>query len=114
MPASPDRARDRNIRGHIKQRYATALEQVDERPYWQWLVGGECNFGCKRCSPRDERVFHYTDPIWQRLPPLHTRCGCRFRSLSQRQVDEMGLQVSTGADFMDAQGKPSQPPLAEG
>lgn len=96
---------DAEMRSYMEHRYETALKQVDTRPFWQWVCIDD--FGCcALCLKRHQRVFHYTDSIWQYLPPIHRGCRCRFRALTRENVEVRGLTVSRGDDFMDRQGKP--------
>lgn len=93
------------MRGYSKQRYETALKTVSHFPYWQWTCIDDSSC-CEVCLKRHGKVFHYTDPIWKRLPPIHFGCRCRFRQRSELAMEQLGLVVSSGLDFMDEAGKP--------
>lgn len=78
-------------------RYRAQLDQINDRPYGQYLQ-------IQRASKRDAhaymhgRVFRLDDPIWTWLyPPNGFRCGCRVRTLSERQLQREGLTVESSA-----------------
>ncbi|WP_425273802.1 phage minor head protein [Paraburkholderia unamae] len=89
----------------MKRRAERALESIDTRPYWQWICIDDAET-CALCRKRHQRVFHYTDKIWERLPPIHAGCRCRFRALTSDGMAAQGLSLSSGADFLTADGKP--------
>lgn len=79
--------------GHWKQ--MTAPETLRLRPYWQYDAVQD-----KRTRPShlamNGRVFRADDPIWDTwYPPNGFRCRCTVRTLSERQVIELGLEVNT-------------------
>ena len=65
------------------------------RPYWQYDAVDD-----NRTRPAHRamngKVFPADSPVWDTwYPPNGFRCRCSVSSLSQRQVDEMGLAVET-------------------
>lgn len=82
--------------GYSARRYKTFLANADDRPYWMW-VAIEDRQACDRCLSLSGLVFHYTDEIWQQLPPIHSGCRCHFRALTLRDVTERGLVISASA-----------------
>lgn len=101
------RAWDLEMQEHSKRRYEQAKAQAEHRPYWQWITAGKCAGTSARCTCvlRHEKVFHHADPIWDRLMPLHSGCGCRFRAFTRQDVESKGLEVSAGLDYMGANEK---------
>lgn len=105
MKKLTQRQLDAEMRKYMKGRYEAYMEGVERWPYWQW-VSIDDGRSCELCRKRGGKVFHYTDPIWKRLPPIHFGCRCRFRQRRERDLAELGLTVSSGADFMDENGAP--------
>ena len=80
---------------YMSGRYKAMMENVDNRPYWQYLAVLD-----SRTRPAHKAlhgmVFRYDDPFWQtHYPPLGFNCRCRVRALSKKDIDEKGLPVSS-------------------
>ncbi|PHM49356.1 phage minor head protein [Xenorhabdus miraniensis] len=80
-------------------RYQQQLASADTHPYWQYIaiMDGRTR---KSHAAMHGRVFHYDDPLWNKLyPPNDWGCRCRVRTLTAAQVKRRGLTVesSTGA-----------------
>ena len=102
MTPEDQRKWNAEMRGYAEKRFNSAKSVAEKWPYWQWLCGGACAHSDARCrcAARDGKVFHHTDPIWTKLTPIHSGCGCRFRHLTQQDLEAKGLKVSSGLDFM--------------
>ncbi|MBE3574550.1 MAG: minor capsid protein [Firmicutes bacterium] len=77
--------------GRYKQ--MTDPDVISRRPYWQYDAVND-----RRTRPShramDGRVWPANHPIWDTwYPPNGFRCRCSVRSLSQEDVDRMGLTV---------------------
>jgi SPP1 gp7 family putative phage head morphogenesis protein len=78
----------------MKGRYDGMMQAVDSRPFWQYIAIMD-----NRVRPDhaalNGMIFRYDDPFWNtHYPPNGYRCRCRVRTLSQREVDRMGLSVT--------------------
>jgi hypothetical protein len=65
------------------------------RPFWQYIHGGS---RLPRLShlAHDRKVYRADDPWWDVwYPPNGYNCSCRVLSLSQRDLDRLGLTVDT-------------------
>lgn len=81
---------------YMAGRYADFMENVDDRPYWQYVAVMDSK---TRPAHRamNGLIFAYDDPFWDtHYPPNDWNCRCRVRALSQDNIDERGLRVSTG------------------
>lgn len=81
---------------YMAGRYADFMDNVDDRPYWQYVAVMDSK---TRPAHRalNGLVFRYDDPFWDtHYPPNDWNCRCRVRALSQGNVDDRGLRVSTG------------------
>lgn len=80
--------------GHYKKMNDPGVKAL--RPYWQYVAVDD---NCTRDTHRamNGLVFSADDPIWDTwYPPNGYRCRCTVRSLSKRQVEAKGLEVSEG------------------
>jgi uncharacterized protein with gpF-like domain len=88
-----------NLRTSINAgRYKTQMEQIEERPYLQYIQVQRPN---KRIAHErlHLKVFRADDPIIAKIyPPNGWGCDCRMRNLSKEEVDNMGLEVTPGED----------------
>lgn len=97
MSRSDSKSDDLAARKHINERLQAFLENVDDRPYWQWVAVMDPST-CDVCKSLNGNVYHYADPIWKhRLPPIHKGCRCRFRALSKRNLAERNLAITTSS-----------------
>jgi SPP1 gp7 family putative phage head morphogenesis protein len=80
--------------GRYKHQRALAdFKGPGARPYWMYVAVMD-----QRTRPGhaalDGKVFHADDPFWNHIyPPNGWNCRCRVRALTQKQVDEMGIEV---------------------
>lgn len=80
---------------YMAGRYKTMMENVDDRPYWQYVAILDSR---TRPSHRalNGKVFRYDDPFWKSFyPPNGWRCRCRVRALSADNLKADGLRVDT-------------------
>lgn len=64
------------------------------RPYWQYKTAADGHVRESHAAMHN-RVYAADDPIWDVwYPPNGFRCRCTVVSLSKRQVEERGLEVS--------------------
>ena len=78
--------------GHYEE--MTKPEVMKARPYWKYDAVGD-----ERTRPShmamDGKVFPADSSVWDTwYPPNGFRCRCTVTTLSQRQVDKLGLKVS--------------------
>ena len=77
--------------GHHAQ--MTQPEVLAHRPYWQYDAVNDSRTRPSHLA-MDGKVFPADSPIWDIwYPPNGFRCRCTVRSLSQRDVERMGLTV---------------------
>ncbi len=80
---------------YMAGRFATQLENVDDRPYWEYVAVMD-----NRTRPAHRvlngRVYRYDDPFWKTFyPPNGYRCRCRVRTRSRGDVDRLDLAPSS-------------------
>ncbi len=81
----------------MKGRYDGMMQTTEMRPYWQYLHPPIAKVPRPEHVALDGKIFRYDDPFWNtHFPPNGYGCHCRIRSLSKREVDRMGLSVSSG------------------
>ncbi|OGW33606.1 MAG: hypothetical protein A2X59_03020 [Nitrospirae bacterium GWC2_42_7] len=84
---------DKEMRKYTMARYKSFLDNVGDRPFWQWVAIEDCNT-CVGCLFLNKKVFWYDDPIWKvMLRRLHKGCRCRFRAYTEKDLSEKGLEV---------------------
>lgn len=77
--------------GHYEQ--MTDPEMMRLRPYWQYDAVNDSHTRPSHLA-MDNKVFRADSPVWDTwYPPNGFRCRCTVHTLSQRQVDSMGLSV---------------------
>lgn len=77
--------------GHYEQ--MTDPDVMQLRPYWQYDAVNDSHTRPSHLA-MDGKVFPADSPIWDTwYPPNGFRCRCSVHTLSQRQVDDMGLKV---------------------
>jgi SPP1 gp7 family putative phage head morphogenesis protein len=80
---------------YMAGRYQQMIEQVDERPFWQYVAVLD-----SRTRPAHRalngKVFRYDDAAWgTAFPPNGFNCRCRVRALSERDVRRAGVSVES-------------------
>ncbi|GJQ23583.1 hypothetical protein BIY37_04735 [Candidatus Brocadia sapporoensis] len=78
---------------YMAGRYQAFMENVDDRPYWQYVAVLD-----GRTRPAHAqlhgKVFRYDDPFWNDFyPPIDWGCRCRVRALDHENVQERNLRV---------------------
>ena len=85
--------------GRIQQQ----TDFADTRPYWAYVAIMDENTRDSHAALHN-KVFHYTDPIWQtHYPPNGWGCRCRVRALSQRRLESLSWQVENSAGKLSTQ-----------
>ena len=72
------------------------LENVDDRPYWQYesQLYGKCSR--KNHVVLHNKVFRYDDPFWDSFwPPLDWDCACYVKALREKDLIREGLKVES-------------------
>lgn len=76
---------------YMTGRYQTQLDNVDNRPYWEYVA-------IMDSSTRPEHamlnglVFRYDDPFWSAFyPPNGWNCRCRVVARSQKNLDSLDI-----------------------
>lgn len=81
--------------GHYEQMTDPGVLKL--RPYWQYDAVNDSHTRPSHLA-MDGRVFRADSPVWDTwYPPNGFRCRCTVRSLSKRQVEQMGLTVEEKA-----------------
>lgn len=80
---------------YMAGRFSTQLENVDNRPYWEYVAVMD-----NRTRPAHRvlhgRIYRYDDPFWRTFyPPNGYRCRCRVKTRSQADMDRLGLAQSS-------------------
>ena len=78
---------------YMTGRYATQMDNVDNRPYWEYVAVMDS-------STRPEHamlnglVYRYDDPFWKSFyPPNGWNCRCRVNALSDYKLKKKKLTV---------------------
>lgn len=75
--------------------YDTMQKAKKYRPYWQYKTVGDGDVR-ETHEAMHNRIYAADDPIWNVwYPPNGYRCRCTVVSLTRKQVEQMGLAVST-------------------
>lgn len=77
---------------YMRGRWEQQKQAAGLRPYMQYLATID-EVTTPVCRDIDRKVVRIDDP-GVRIPPFHFNCRTRTRTLSQRQVESMGLKVS--------------------
>jgi len=81
-------------------RYREMMENVKNRPYWQYLAVMDMRTRPAHAA-LNGKIFRYDDPFWKtHYPPNGFRCRCRVRALSEQDIKEKNLTVESGKDHM--------------
>lgn len=84
--------------GHYEAMTSPMVKKL--RPYWQYDAVNDRNTRPSHLA-MDGKVFPADSPVWDTwYPPNGFRCRCGVRTLSERQVREMGLKVEDEAPTM--------------
>jgi hypothetical protein len=79
--------------GHYKSMADPAVKKL--RPYWKYVTAGDGNVRDTHAA-MEGRIYAADDPIWDVwYPPNGFRCRCSVVSLTKKQVERSGAQVST-------------------
>lgn len=79
---------------YMTGRYQTQLDNVDNRPYWEYVA-------IMDSSTRPEHamlnglVYRYDDPFWKAFyPPNGWRCRCRVNAISEYKLQKHNISIS--------------------
>lgn len=79
--------------GHYKS--MTDDTTMKLRPYWKYVTAGDGEVR-ETHAQMDGRIYAADDPIWDIwYPPNGYRCRCSVVSMTKKQVERSGIQVST-------------------
>lgn len=82
-------------------RYQRYMENVDNRPYWQYSAVGD-----QRTRPAHQalsgKIYRYDDPFWTTFyPPNGFNCRCTVIALSDRDLKRRGIdEVGSSEPFL--------------
>ena len=80
--------------GHYQSMTDPVVKKL--RPYWRYRTAGD-NVVRDAHAVMDGKVFHADDPIWDIwYPPNGFRCRCIVTSLTEKQVEKNGFEISVG------------------
>ena len=78
-------------------RYANLEDNAAFRPYWQYIAVMDDRTR-KEHKELHGKVFRHDDPFWENFfPPNGWNCRCTVKSLSQKDLDRLGLTVESSA-----------------
>ena len=76
-------------------RYETQLDNVEDRPYWQYVAVMDSSTRPEHAE-LNELVFRYDDPFWSSFyPPNGWNCRCRVRALSDYKVKANKIKIGS-------------------
>lgn len=82
-------------------RYQRYMENVDNRPYWQYSAVGD-----QRTRPAHQalngKIYRYDDPFWATFyPPNGFNCRCTVIALGERDLKRKGIdEVGSSESFL--------------
>jgi len=78
-------------------RYQSLEDNAAFRPYWQYIAVMDDRTR-KEHKELHGKVFRHDDPFWENFfPPNGWNCRCTVKSLSQKDLDRLGLTVENSA-----------------
>lgn len=81
-------------------RYKTQMENVDDRPYWQYLAVMDSRTRPAH-SALNGKVFRFDDPFWNtHYPPNGFKCRCRVREYDKKEIKDRGIKIESGTGKM--------------
>ena len=77
------------------------MAAVETHPYWQYLSKHDSKVRPSHLA-LDGQVFRADDPFWlTHKPPIDWGCRCSKIALSDRQVRDLGIDISSGVGKME-------------
>lgn len=94
-----------NAAAYSVGRYKQQMAVKAQRPYWTYKTVEDISVRPSHAE-HNGKVRHADHPFWQTwYPPNGFNCRCYVRSLSARQMREMGLsETKEGTDFVPDEG----------
>lgn len=78
-------------------RYQALEDNAKFRPFWQYVAVLDDRTR-KEHKELNGKVFRHDDPFWENFfPPNGWNCRCTVKSLSQKDLDRLGLKVESSA-----------------
>lgn len=83
--------------GHYKSMSDPTTKKL--RPYWKYVTAGDGEVR-KTHALMEGKIYSADDPIWNIwYPPNGFRCRCTVVSMTKKQVERSGVEVSTGLPY---------------
>lgn len=100
---------------YMAGRHRQALEEADRAPFVQYLAVMDSRVRPAHAA-MNEKIFRLDSPAWAIIaPPNGYNCRCRFRNLSQRELDKRGLRLAEDVRILERSVKgPVDPLTGEG
>ena len=78
---------------YMTGRYATQMDNVDNRPYWEYVAVMDSSTRPEHAM-LNGMVYRYDDPFWKSFyPPNGWNCRCRVNALSDYKLKKKKLPV---------------------
>ncbi len=78
---------------YMTGRYATQMDNVDNRPYWEYIAVMDSSTRPEHAM-LNGMVYRYDDPFWKSFyPPNGWNCRCRVNALSDYRLKQKKLPV---------------------
>ncbi|MBW7863065.1 MAG: minor capsid protein [Candidatus Hydrogenedens sp.] len=120
--SSTSRSRNRDMMGHAaghdrRAKYVAFLSKDsdigDRYPYWKYVSANDEDT-CEDCLKLHGRVWMKKDPIWKGIfPPNGLHCRCYVQGMSERMLQNEGLEVEYSEAFASSLEIPSDQKLYE-
>lgn len=83
--------------GHYKSMSDPTTKKL--RPYWKYVTAGDGEVR-ETHAMMEGKIYRADDPIWDIwYPPNGFRCRCTVVSMTKKQVERSGVEVSTGLPY---------------
>lgn len=83
--------------GHYKSMSDPTTKKL--RPYWKYVTAGDGEVR-ETHALMEGKIYSADDPIWDIwYPPNGFRCRCTVVSMTKKQVERSGVEVSTGLPY---------------
>lgn len=96
---------------YMTGRYATQMDNVDNRPYWEYVAVMDSSTRPEHAM-LNGMVYRYDDPFWKSFyPPNGCNCRCRVNALSDYRLKQKklaGIFASATEDNFAEEGRPDK------